>query len=118
MAAPSLDEILGPIVTAAQSAFTSLKDGLWDTVKNVVINQMKQIAISIHDIGEGLVADPPYYTVEAGGTLVGMAINAAISTIAAATEMVITQVQAAVRQVLNAVRQQITTLVGAVIPAF
>lgn len=117
MSTPSLDDVLKPILTAARTAFTGLRSGLWDIVKNVVANQMKQIAISIVDIAEGLVANPPYYTAESGKLIVGMAINAAMSTIVTTTELVITEVQAAMKQILDAGRQQITALVGNILPA-
>lgn len=94
-----------------------MKNGLWDIVKNVVVNQMKQIAISIVDVVEGLVANPPCYMAESGKLIVGMAINAATPTIATTTELVITEVQAAMKQILDDVRQQATALIGNILPA-
>lgn len=115
MPAIAFDDVFQPISTAALSAFGDLKDGIWDTVKNVVILQLKQIATAIVDIGEGLLEDPPYYTEESAKILMGMAINAATQTIAAATELVITEVQAAMKRVLDAIRDTVSTVLGTVL---
>ena len=113
----SYHEIYQPLFDGAETAFNDVKDGIWNAVQNVVITQLKQIAVAISDIAAGLVADPPYYTAEAAKILIGMAINAAISTIAAATEMIITEVQAAMKQVINDIRDTVTAAIGAVLPA-
>ena len=94
MPAIAFDDVFQPIADAAAIAFNELRDGVWDAVKNVVLLQLKQIATAVVDIVEGLVAEPPYYTEEAAKVLMEMAITAAVQTIAAATELVITEVQA------------------------
>ncbi len=115
MPAIAFDDVFQPIADAAAIAFNELRDGVWDAVKNVVLLQLKQIATAVVDIVEGLVAEPPYYTEEAAKVLMEMAITAAVQTIAAATELVITEVQAAMRRILNAVRDVVSATIDTVL---
>lgn len=112
MATLTFDEVLEPMSQAAMHAFGDLRQGVWDTIRNVVFLQIKQIATAIVDLVAGLVADPPYYTTDSAKVLVEMTIIAATQTIAAATELLITEVQAAMRLVLNAVRTTVTRATG------
>ncbi len=112
MSGLTFDEVFEPISHAAVGAFNDLRDGVWDTVKNVVLLQLKQIATAVVDTANGLVADPPYYTEESAKVLVEMSITAATQTIAAATELVITEVQAAIKKVLDAVRATVTQIIN------
>lgn len=109
------EDVFQPVSEAAVAAFGDVRDGVWDAVQNVALMQLRQIATAVVDIGEGLIADPPYYTVEAAKVLMDMAINAAVQTIAATTELFFTEVQAAMRRILNAVRETVTNAIGTVL---
>jgi hypothetical protein len=112
MSALTFDDVFDPIAEAAVGAFNDLGDGVWDTVKNVVVLQLKQIATAIADIANGLVAKPPYYTEEGAKVLIDMSITAATQTIAAATELVITEVQAAIKKILDTARATVTKAIN------
>ncbi|MBK1695743.1 hypothetical protein [Rhodovibrio salinarum] len=111
----TFEEVFDPIAQAAVGAFNELRDGVWATVKNVVLLQLKQIATAIVDVAAGLTVEPPYYTVAGAQVLVQMCVTAATQTIAAATELVITEVQVAIRKILDAVRDTITQAVQVVL---
>ena len=110
------DDVFRPIADEAVVAFGELGDGVWDAVHSVALMQLRQIAVAVVDVAEGLAADPPEYTVEAAKVLMDMAFRAATQTIAATTELVLTEVQAAMRRVLNALRGAVSAALQAVLP--
>jgi len=110
------DELWSAFTGEAQLAFDDLGVNIFDAANEVLLENLKTIALAIEEEVNGVLAMPPTRTKEAAKIGIQAALDSAIGSIAAFLEIAITEVNKAVKRIFQAISGIVTSAISGVLP--